>query len=132
MDIDIHQKIITIQMLKMLDLYENDYESNTNAPYNISIKNNFSNDKAPYTLILEEDCPFGQYCQYKKIPLLCPKNHQNLGRYIIKYTIVPNLLCKYERPWKKNENGLPMYCTNLKCWFSHLRGRIQFIENYQY
>jgi hypothetical protein len=126
---EVHQRIITIQMLKMLDLYEKEYESHTNAPYNINYKN--THEIAPYTLVLEEDCPFGNMCIYKKIPLICSRNHQKLGKYIIKNTIIPNYLCKYERPWKKNLNGLPMYCTNNKCWFSHLKGRVDFLESYQ-
>ena len=46
-----------------------------------SIKNNFSNEIAPYTLILEEDCPFGKSCQYKKIPLMLYRKKHKINYY---------------------------------------------------
>lgn len=82
-------------------------------------------ERSPEILYLEDKCIFGTACLYKNDPLSCSKNHLNIAPFIKKNSFIPNKLCKYERPWKN------IKCTNIYCWRSHLRGRIEFIEEYK-
>jgi hypothetical protein len=121
----IHETHLIKQLFESLDMIDVFYDFYKLSPYRISI--NISNEYAPYTLILEENCKFGYQCLYKKNPKLCAKNHQHLGKNIKKGQPIPNLLCRYERPWKVL-NGEKMRCKNINCWYSHLEGRCEFIK----
>ena len=116
------QMYLIKQIFKTLDMNDvvNDFENQ--MPYTT---NNTCNEYTPCDLILEEKCIFGNACLYKKDPLSCSKNHQTLFPFIKKNTLIPNKLCKYERPWKN------ILCTNIYCWYSHLKGRTKYIEEYK-
>jgi hypothetical protein len=78
---------------------------------------------------LEESCIYGQFCLGKSNPLLCPLNHHDLGKNIIKKgEYIPDLLCRYERPWKMHRGGV-LCCMNPKCWYNHGVGRAMRITN---
>jgi hypothetical protein len=111
-----HQQILIKQLFKLLDM---DINNNINIYY----------DYAPYDLILEEECSNGKYCKNRKNPLNCSKNHHNINNIIKKNEPIPQKMCRYERPWK-TLNGYPMRCTNIECWYSHLEGRSDSINNY--
>ena len=85
-------------------------------------------DFTPYNLVLEEPCPYGNNCFYKKNPLICNKNHQTNATIILEYSQIPNYICKYERPWIILPNGKEMRCQNKYCWFSHLKGHYEIIS----
>ena len=110
------------QIFNTLDMIDvvNDFEKQTPHTTNTTF-----NEHTPCDLILEEKCIFGNYCLYKKDPLICSKNHQSLFPFIRKNTIIPNKVCKYERPWKNTR------CTNICCWYSHLKGRSQYIKKFK-
>ena len=86
---------------------------------------------AEYDIILEESC--SPKCKYKTEPLICAKNHRINDEYypnnsiIKKGQLIPSHMCKYERPWKIFQ-GHPLRCNNIKCWFSHISGRIDHIN----
>ncbi len=132
---DINQIIILNQMIKMLDLdIDQDIDLNKNnikekfiAPYNITNNKNWRIERCLVNMELEEECQFGINCPNKKIPFLCPKNHQGLNKIYYTNSIIPNLICKYERPWRILNNK-SMRCQNKNCWFSHLKGRVDFIN----
>jgi hypothetical protein len=126
MDIINHQSILINQLFMMLDMIDAIYEFNLTTPYNIYRQTCIKNEYAPYDIILEEPCPFGNKCLYKKTPIFCSKNHQTIIKHIKQNEIIPKYLCKYERPWRKL-NGKPMRCDNINCWFSHLEGRCDII-----
>jgi hypothetical protein len=116
------QMFLIKQIFNTLDMNDivNDFEKQT--PH---ITKNTSNEYTPCDLILEEKCIFGNACLYKKDPLSCSKNHQSLFPFIRKNTIISNKVCKYERPWKN------MLCTNMNCWYSHLKGRCKYVEAFK-
>jgi hypothetical protein len=124
---DEHQLLLIMQLFKILDLTDDI----SLAPYNILKKNKkLINvvEYAPYDLILEEECIFGYNCVFKNKPLICPRNHQGLSN-IKKGTIIPNLLCRYERPWKIMSHKNQIFkCNNINCWFSHLKGRTEHLK----
>jgi hypothetical protein len=78
---------------------------------------------APEELFLEEECPEGTKCPNGKHPDKCPKNHHRLGDKIKQGAKLPHFFCKWERPWKQ------MRCRSYKCFYSHLDGRREFLEN---
>ncbi len=119
-----NETIIIHNTFKMLEMDDAIYEFNKYTPYYLRYNNT---EYAPYNLYLEESCDYGNNCFYKKDPLVCCKNHQTNNNIIVKEQILPNYLCKYERPWK-NLNGYQMRCQNIYCWFSHLKGREQIIS----
>ena len=123
MDIINHQSILIDQLFKMLGMKDVIKEFDIITPFNLSSS---IVEFAPYDIILEDPCPFGNKCLYKKTPLLCSKNHQTKIKILKKQEIIPKYLCKYERPWK-TLNNKPMRCQNIYCWFSHLEGRKEFI-----
>ncbi len=116
------QMSVIKQMLNTLDMGDavNDFEKQT--PHNLKES---SYEYTPCDLILEEKCCFGNACLYKKEPLTCSKNHQSLFPFIRKNTLIPNKICKYERPWKN------IRCTNIYCWYSHLKGRSNYIKEFK-
>jgi hypothetical protein len=82
-------------------------------------------------IVLEENCIYGQFCPHKSNPLMCPLNHHDLGKgktIIKKGEVIPDLLCRYERPWKMNKGGV-MCCMHPQCWYNHGVGRKQRIMN---
>ncbi len=118
---DTHQFILISQLFKNLQLEDSD----TNlAPFNI--RQDVLYEKAPYDLELEDECGFGIKCIFKKNPLICHKNHQGINK-ISKNNYIPTLLCKYERPWKIYNNK-SIKCNNIYCWFSHLKGRKEHLQ----
>jgi hypothetical protein len=121
----IHETLLIKQLFELLDMKDVFNDFYKFSPFKVS--KNISNDYAPYNLILEDTCKFGFLCLYKNNPKLCSKNHQNLKKKIKKGQSIPNLLCKYERPWKLL-NGEEMRCKNINCWFSHLEGRCNYIR----
>ncbi len=111
------------QLFKTLNIED---RCNKIAPYNNA---SIFYEYAPYDLELEEECIFGFHCIFKNTPSICPKNHQGITT-IKKYTKLPPLLCKYERPWKiLRDTNKPMKCNNVNCWFSHLKGRKEHLNN---
>ena len=87
---------------------------------------------APQDLILENKCIYGYFCPHKSNPIMCPFNHHDMEKTIIKKgEFIPDLLCRYERPWKKNQGG-QMCCMNPKCWYNHASGRVDRILNKSY
>jgi hypothetical protein len=124
------QTYLIKQLFNMLDMPDVIYEFEKKTPFNVSYQNLKYVEYAPYDIILEEQCIFGPRCLYKKNPLMCSLNHQNIGTIIKKGHIIPNTLCKYERPWK-TLNGKKMRCTNQNCWFSHIKNHMLFINNYK-
>ncbi len=80
---------------------------------------------APYDLVLEEECQ--STCPHKKTPALCAKNHKIGIRPIKSGDIIPEHMCHYERPWRLFKNS-PLYCTNINCWYSHLKGRTERVK----
>ncbi len=119
------QTLIIKQILLGLDMEDAFNHFIKTTPYYLSY-NNY--EYTPCDLILEESCPYGNNCLYKTTPLVCYKNHQLINKVIKKNQRIPNVICKYERPWKKL-NGEPMRCQNIYCWFSHLKGRYDIIKN---
>jgi hypothetical protein len=111
-----HQQILINQLLKTLDI-------------NPLADNHISYEYAPYDLILEEECSNGKYCNHRRNPLICSKNHHNINNIIKQFEHIPKKMCRYERPWKIL-NGYPMRCTNSECWYSHLEGRSDSINYY--
>ena len=99
-EFDDDQFINICKIFKMLDIHE---ECNKFAPYNTRFT--VLNEYAPYNLELEEECCMGSNCIFKNTPLICPKNHQGI-KQIKKFDYIPQLLCKYERPWKTINNKL--------------------------
>jgi hypothetical protein len=84
---------------------------------------------AQVDIVLEEKCIYGYFCPHKSNPILCPYNHHDLGKTIIKKgEVIPNLLCRYERPWKMNK-GSVMCCMHPQCSYNHGVGRKQRIMN---
>ncbi len=79
-------------------------------------------EKAPFDLILNDECPAGFDCPDSKNPSKCSKNHQKYGDVIKKDAILPKNFCKFERPWQKKR------CNNPKCFFAHLKGRSEFMK----
>jgi hypothetical protein len=114
------------QIFRMLNIYE---ECKKIAPFNMRFI--LRDEYAPYDLELEEECSFGINCVFKNTPLICYKNHQGI-KSIKKYTMIPRLLCKYERPWRyirlDNNNYKKIKCNNVNCWFSHLKGRKEHLQ----
>ena len=118
------------QLFNMLDMPDVIYEFEKISPFNVLHYSSKYIEYAPYDLILEEPCIFGPHCLYKKTPYLCPRNHQKLGKIIKKGSAVPKYLCKYERPWKiLRDTNKPMKCNNVNCWFTHLKGRKEHLNN---
>ncbi len=111
-------------ILKNIDCEDIMIDFNKSTPFDL-YKNDI--EYAPYDLILEKSCINQNNCFYKKVPLVCYKNHQSFNTIIKKGQQIPKYLCRYERPWK-SLNGYQMRCQNIHCWFSHLQGRKQFIE----
>jgi hypothetical protein len=97
---------------------------------------NCSNNKyerleiSPFELKLEEKCPQGLFCPYKTQPLKCPLNHHHISDSLIipQGSYIPKLLCRYERYWKYS-NGMPRICMNPHCWYNHLSGRAERLNN---
>jgi hypothetical protein len=99
----------------------------------LGIMNNQSNyytEQAQIDIILEEMCPHGLFCPYKTNPLMCPLNHHNISykSIIPAGSSIPDLLCRYERPWKF-KNGQKLVCMNPNCWYNHAIGRKERINN---
>lgn len=115
-----HQTFIIKQLFNILDMQDVIIDLNKQTPYNLS--NNHKIEYAPYDIILQEPCNYGNGCFYKKTPYVCPKNHQTNEIIIKKGRIIPNYLCRYERPWKN------MRCTNMNCWFSHLLHHMHYVN----
>ncbi len=114
------QTFLIKQSFNMLGIKDATYILDKSTPHNLSL---CYYEYAPYDLYLEEQCCYGLRCFYKNEPLVCSKNHQSL-QYIIKQnTLIPKELCKYERPWKY------LRCNNIYCWYSHLYGRSEHINN---
>ncbi len=126
-----HQTFIIKQLFNMLDMKDVINELDKQTPYNLSNQNtrliNNSIEYTPYDIILEEPCIYGYQCFYKKTPYMCPRNHQTTEIIIKKGEIIPKYLCKYERPWKKNNNQ-EMRCTNMNCWFSHIVNHMYYVN----
>jgi hypothetical protein len=106
------------------DLLDTKYINSSNKKYI------YETEYAEYDIILEESC--SPKCQYKTEPLICAKNHRINNEYpnnsiIKKGQLIPSHMCKYERPWKIYQ-GYPLRCNNIKCWFSHISGRIDHIN----
>jgi hypothetical protein len=125
-----HQTFLIKQLFINLDMPDVIKYFDIKTPYNLSYA---TIEKAPYDIILEESCPYGYKCLYKKTPIFCYKNHQTILKVIKKNEIIPKYLCKYERPWRQLNNK-QMRCENINCWFSHLEGRrnniaIKIIDN---
>jgi hypothetical protein len=110
------------QIFNTLDMNDAVYDFEKQTPHNLK---NTCCEYTPYDLILEEKCCFGNACLYKKEPLTCSKNHQSIFPFIRKNTIIPNKICKYERPWKN------IRCTNINCWYAHLKGRSKYIKEFK-
>jgi hypothetical protein len=128
LNLDENQSLFIKQLLNTIGIYDDDNDCLT-TPFNVKIKSSYSKEYIPYDIKLEVDCINGNNCKFKKVPLVCPYNHQNLGRIFKKYDYIPNLFCRYERPWKKNNNNQPLRCTNRFCWFSHMEGRVEILKN---
>jgi hypothetical protein len=129
-DVDDSQSLFIKQLLNMLDLNDEKPDNdNKHTPFNIKIKSSYGKEYFPYDIKLELDCINGYNCKFKKTPLICPFNHQNLGRTLNKNNLIPNLFCRYERPWKNNKYNEPLRCTNRFCWFSHMEGRVKILQN---
>ncbi len=124
MDIINHQTQLIIQLFINLDMPDIVDYFDTKTPY---ILNKKAYEYAPYDIKLEESCPFGHNCFYKKTPILCSKNHQTRNKIIKQDEYIPTYICKYERPWRMLNNK-PMRCENIYCWFSHLDGRCNYIN----
>ena len=85
----------------------------------------------PRDVLLENKCPLGLFCPYKTNPIKCPLNHHDIkseDNILYKGDSVPGLLCRYERPWKIC-NGTPIVCMNPYCWYNHLKGRAERVQN---
>ncbi len=85
----------------------------------------------PCDILLEDNCPLGLFCQHKTNPIKCPFNHHDIkseNNILCKGTLLPVLLCRYERPWKLS-NGKPVVCMNPNCWYNHFKGRVNRIKN---
>jgi hypothetical protein len=120
-----------------IESFKNNYIPNhTNLSDTKNINNSnkkyvYETEYAEYDIILEESC--SPKCQYKTEPLICAKNHRINDEYypnnniIKKGQLIPSHMCKYERPWKIYQ-GYPLRCNNIKCWFSHISGRIDHIN----
>jgi hypothetical protein len=120
-----HQTLLIKQLFISLDMSDMISYFHIKTPFNLS---NLYTENAPYDIILEEPCPYGHKCLYKKTPSLCYKNHQTKNKIIKKGESIPKYLCKYERPWKQLNNK-PMKCANINCWFSHLENRCNIIKS---
>ena len=121
------ETLMIYNTLKTLGIEDALNDFNKFTPFNSRNKNNNYLECTPCDLYLEIPCEDGLKCFYKKDPSVCCKNHQTNNNIIIKGQILPNYLCKYERPWKQL-NGFQMRCQNINCWFSHLFGRQQIID----
>jgi hypothetical protein len=115
----------------------NDLPSSTNFIIPIQTltgknKPNTYREVAQTDIVLENQCVYGYFCPHKSNPLLCPFNHHELSSKIIKKgEFIPDLLCRYERPWKLN-HGRQMCCMNPQCWYNHGAGRAERIMNNYY
>jgi hypothetical protein len=119
------QALIINQTFKIMGMEEIIYDFNKPAPYNLNLR---YHEYAPFNILLEDSCPYGNNCFDKRNPHICYKNHQTVVSVLMKYSLIPNFLCRYERPWKKLQDGTEMRCTNKYCWFSHLKGRKEILE----
>jgi hypothetical protein len=125
MDIINHQTQLIIQLFINLDMPDIINYFDVKTPY---ILNKKEYEYAPYDIILEKFCPYGNKCLYKKTPSQCYKNHQTINKIIKKNEYIPTYICKYERPWRKI-NDKPIRCQNINCWFSHFEGRKEIIAS---
>ena len=115
------------QLFRALDMPDVIIEFEKQTPYYLNNNNYKYADIAPYDIILEEPCLFGNNCLYKKYPYMCYRNHQTMETVIEQGQPIPKYICKYERPWK-NINGMPMRCNNPMCWFSHFSHHLYFVN----
>jgi hypothetical protein len=84
-------------------------------------------------IIMEKKCPLGLYCPHKTNPMKCPYNHHETPDIINPGDVIPSLLCRYERPWKKQQNGCePLICMNPNCWYNHGQGRAERLQQSNY
>ena len=125
MEIFNREFILINQSFKMMGIEEIISDFYKPSPYTL---NSRYHDYAPCNLELEEACPYGNYCFDKRNPRECYRNHQTSRLIIPVYSLIPSILCRYERPWKKLSNGEKMRCQNKYCWFSHLKGRKEILE----
>jgi hypothetical protein len=94
---------------------------------------NTQSETAKMRIVMEKKCPYGLYCPHKTNPMMCPYNHHETPDVINIGDVIPSLLCRYERPWKKQQNSFePLICMNPNCWYNHGQGRAERLHQSNY
>ena len=132
---DIKYEYNTENVKMCVPVREKETSANFMIPINTLVGKNKSNcyrEIAQFDIELEHQCNYGYFCPHKSNPKMCPFNHHEMEKTVIKKgELIPDLLCRYERPWKTNNGGV-MCCMNPKCWYNHAKGRSDRMKKNHY